>query len=452
MVESDSIKSARRALNLSQAEAARRAGVSLATWRRGETDLTTVGAANREKIRQAVAAALQPVDSWVPRFNARFRGDPLTPSQAHLLAMILTLNGESFHLEQASVWDDDVLGDLPDAALMLVAERPQWLRRFLATSHELRERIHHGELPAPKSIAEATALHIALTHSPPPRELSELSGLGYRKYPRDLEQPRPWGTIRRALTPAPLLQALGMLNSSHYAAHLLAPMLINGRLLTSPLHPDRWWEPWSEHAKQWVHRTTADIHPRPSSDELGACTDDDPSHSRSTAWGLFELLAEHEEDLDLLLGGLLRPGRIAQIKEDSLPIIVVETQTGYDLVIRVSCRDHGRSQTLFPDFDDEDPLRSAAFAWGLADLLQEQVSDLDEVFEGDLIRQRLTVAGGSVVILPDASGFDLLLSVVVQERTSARSAAVDAACTSWLEYRRELEDEIAAWRKEGAQG
>ncbi|WP_143847499.1 hypothetical protein [Nocardiopsis sp. JB363] len=95
---------------------------------------------------------------------------------------------------------------------------------------------------------------------------------------------------------------------------------------------------------------------------------------------------------------------------------------------------------------------SAIGPWGADRLLQEEVSDFVEVFEGDLIRQRLTVAGGSVVVLSDASGFDLLLSVVVQQRISARPAAVEAVRTSWLEYQREIDDEIAAWQQEGTHG
>jgi hypothetical protein len=38
--------------------------------------------------------------------------------------------------------------------------------------------------------------------------------------------------------------------------------------------------------------------------------------------------------------------------------------------------------------------------------------------------------------------------VGVQEHTSERSAAIDTARASWLEYQRELEEEYAAWDEE----
>jgi hypothetical protein len=162
-------------------------------------------------------------------------------------------------------------------------------------------------------------------------------------------------------------------------------------------------------------------------------------------------LAEHEEDLDLLLSGLLRQGRVALIDEDSCSTIVLESKEGHDVLIRFCCRDHGRSEKPLPVFPDGDLAGSATFAWGLLDLLSDEISELDEVFEGDLVRQDLAMAGGSVLVLPDASGFDLLLSVGIQKRTPERSAAVDAARTSWLEYRQELEEEIAAWGAEDDQ-
>lgn len=69
----------------------------------------------------------------------------------------------------------------------------------------------------------------------------------------------------------------------------------------------------------------------------------------------------------------------------------------------------------------------------------------------DLMWHQLTVAGGSVVVVPDASGFDLLLGVAVQTRKSTRSAAVDAARVSWVEYQQEIEEKLAAWDQEDTQ-
>jgi transcriptional regulator with XRE-family HTH domain len=445
------VRAAREALNLSQAEAARRAGVSLATWRRGEADISAVGARTRKKIREVLTAASQPVHSWVPLFNTRFRGDPLTPAEAHMLATELTMNGESFHLDVDSVWDSHILGELPDAVLMQVAERPQWLRRFLATSQILGGHLDKGRLPRAENLAEAAALRIALT-SPSLEELSDVSGLGYQKYERDLPGRRNWPRVRRALTPPQLIQALRMLEAPGYAAHLLAPLQINGRLVTSPLHPDRWWEPWSHETQEWLHQAVTSTHPSPRQSAPSAFTDDNPDQARTMASGIFELLAEREADLDLLLNGLLQQGRVAQIDEDSRSTTVLEDRAGRDVLIRVSCRDRHRSEKQLPSFPNNDPIGSATFAWGLLDLLSDEMSELDEVFEGDLIRSDLAVAEGSVLVLPDASGFDLLLTVGVQERTPERSAAVDTARASWMDYKRELEEEFAAWDAQDDQG
>ncbi|MFE3458014.1 hypothetical protein ACFXKD_10745 [Nocardiopsis aegyptia] len=361
------------------------------------------------------------------------------------------MNGEPFHLDVDSVWDSHILGELPDAVLMQVAERPQWLRRFLATSQVLGGHLDKGWLPRAENLAEAAALRIALT-SPSLEELADVSGLGYQKYDRDLPGRRNWPRVRRALTPPQLIQALRMLEASGYAAHLLAPLQINGRLVTSPLHPDRWWEPWSGETQEWLHQAMTSTHPSPHQSAPSGFTDDGPDQARAMASGLFELLAEREEDLNLLLNGLLQQSQLARTDEDSYSTIVLEDRAGRDVLIRVSCRDRRRSEKPLPRFPDNDPIGSATFAWGLLDLLSDEMSELDEVFEGDLIRSDLAVAGGSVLVLPDASGFDLLLAVGIQERTTERSAAVDAAHAFWLEYRRELDEEFAAWDAQEGQG
>ncbi|MDA2809354.1 hypothetical protein O4J56_01780 [Nocardiopsis sp. RSe5-2] len=434
---------------MSQTEAARRAGISLATWRRGEADINAVGAATRQKIDKVLAAAAQPVHSWVPLFNKRFRGDPLTPREAHLLATELTMNGETFQLDDDSVWDSHVLRELPDAVLMSVAERPQWHRRLLATSQELGARIDDGWAPRAENLAEAAALRIALT-SPSLEDDSDLTGLGYESHPRDLDHDSHWPTIKRALIPPRLQQALVMLDSARYAAHLLAPMNVDSRIITSPLHPDRWWEKWTDEAQEWLHAAATGA--RPSQRETGSTDfDDNPSQSQTMAWGIFELLAEREADLDLLLGGALRKERTAQIADGSTPAIVLETHLGDDVVIKVSCRDHRRPQQTSPCIEDTAPVRSAILAWGLLDLLDDTGPALQEVFEGDLLPDQLTVTNGSVLVLPDASGFDLLLAVAFQERTRERSAAVDEARASWWEYQRELEEEFAAFDMEYGQ-
>ncbi|MFI0418660.1 helix-turn-helix domain-containing protein [Spongiactinospora sp. 9N601] len=447
MIVKEDVKAARESLGLSQADAARRAGISLATWRRGEADLDAVGEATRSKIRKVLAAIVQPVDSWVPLFNTRFRGDPLTPSEAHMLGTELTMNGESFHLEYESIWDSHVLGELPDAILMKVSERPQWLRRFLSTSQNLGSQLHSGHVPGARNLAEAAALYIALT-SASLGELTNVSEYAYTRYPRDQERNWSWSKIRRMLISPRLVQALRMLQKPRYAAHMLAPAQIDGRLVTSPLHPDRWWEAWSGEAQHWMHTATS-IRPLTFAvDGQQDLIDDNRSQSLAMAWGIFELLARCEAELNVILGYTLRGERIALVEEDSGSVVVLEREAGQDILVKVCCRDHSRGGEAFPSFQDDDPVSSATFAWSLLDLLQEEVGELDEVFEADLIRTGMTVDGGSVVVLPDASGFDLLLAVAVRQRTPERSAHVDAARVAWEEHKKEIEEEIRAWEAE----
>ncbi|WP_017577112.1 hypothetical protein [Nocardiopsis kunsanensis] len=73
------------------------------------------------------------------------------------------------------------------------------------------------------------------------------------------------------------------------------------------------------------------------------------------ASGIFELLAEREEDLSLLLDGLLQQGRVAHIDDNSCPTIVLEDRAGRDILIKVFCRDRRRTEKPLPGFPDDDP-------------------------------------------------------------------------------------------------
>lgn len=80
-----------------------------------------------------------------------------------------------------------------------------------------------------------------------------------------------------------------------------------------------------------------------------------------------------------------------------------------------------------------DYVQQAAFYAGqLSELLaeSENVEAIDGIFEADLVRsQSFEVTGRdqNVIVLRDASGFDVLLTVTCEKITAARTSAIDAA-------------------------
>lgn len=72
------------------------------------------------------------------------------------------------------------------------------------------------------------------------------------------------------------------------------------------------------------------------------------------------------------------------------------------------------------------------YASQLRDLLAEpeNTEAIDEIFEADLVHsQSFEVIGqaDNVIVLRDASGFDVLLTVTCQEISDARTAEIEAA-------------------------
>ncbi|MDR1294521.1 MAG: hypothetical protein LBK59_06125 [Bifidobacteriaceae bacterium] len=88
-------KQAREAIALSQPDAARRAGVSLATWRRWEDDPDSVRQSTRDACERVLAAESQfhaDLAADVERFTASWADKPyLTPRQASAIAGTLGL-------------------------------------------------------------------------------------------------------------------------------------------------------------------------------------------------------------------------------------------------------------------------------------------------------------------------------------------------------------------------
>ncbi len=175
----------RETLGLTQQEAARRAGVSLATWRRleaAEESVTfrpsTVEAVERvlrlsrgglRALRAGEDVGMPPTmvrsradHEWLAAFAA-FDGGPLTRRQAFKLAMsVAGMDDDGFvgwddYLAGRSTVDDLMfLSALPDWVLFMV--NTHWLLRFRQTFLRLAERIDDGKVPYPRCLADKVAL------------------------------------------------------------------------------------------------------------------------------------------------------------------------------------------------------------------------------------------------------------------------------------------------------
>ncbi|SES19376.1 helix-turn-helix domain-containing protein [Lentzea albida] len=212
------VKQRRTELNLTQQEAARRADVSLATWRRFEN---TVGEASaldgfRADNLQGFARALklgvpalrrlaraksgddtdpqseEPVYTdrqtldVVRLFNSSFTGEPLTPADAMTLANTVdfsdfapTQDGKvhlnnSFTFEfasylkgEATIRDVDLLRDLPELALTQVNNH--WLVRMGERIMRVGSELGEGRVPRPQCLADEYALWIVIKNTEPPQ-------------------------------------------------------------------------------------------------------------------------------------------------------------------------------------------------------------------------------------------------------------------------------------------
>lgn len=213
------IKRRRGDLNLTQQEAARRADVSLATWRRFENAAGEAcaldgfrvdnlqGFARALKLSvsalRRLAAAASPDEAAergsdgpvvvdretvevVRLFNNSFTGDPLTPADA--MALATTVDFSDFpptqdgrlHLDsslsyqfadylkgEASIRDVDLLCDLPELALTQVNNH--WLVRMGERIMRIGSELGDGRVPRPKCLADEYALWIVIQNTDPPQ-------------------------------------------------------------------------------------------------------------------------------------------------------------------------------------------------------------------------------------------------------------------------------------------
>lgn len=180
------IRDRRESLGLTQQEAARRAGLSLATWCRVEGGGDEVAARAStveafEKVLKLSKGGLNELragrevsdssthrhdDEWVRQIAKSFNGFPLSPRQAYKIAIA----SSGMEDDSVSGWDDYLAGQLavselhllnrlPDGVLFIV--NAHWLNRFRALFVAIGDQICRGEVPHARCVAERVALWIA---------------------------------------------------------------------------------------------------------------------------------------------------------------------------------------------------------------------------------------------------------------------------------------------------
>ncbi|WP_431957995.1 hypothetical protein [Nocardia lijiangensis] len=149
-----------RPAHLTQSEAARLAGVSVATWRRWENDPDDVSATTRKKCETALKKAGRAEDEerrgdrilqqQADLFQKHWGESPfMTPRQALLVAYTLDfwadskgfiLDGEPFH-------DGNPFQRFDLRVMMLINENPAWLKNAWQQCYSLSKLLQHGINP-----------------------------------------------------------------------------------------------------------------------------------------------------------------------------------------------------------------------------------------------------------------------------------------------------------------
>jgi transcriptional regulator with XRE-family HTH domain len=197
------VRERRTQLSLTQQEAARRAEVSVATWRRFETaaDLDGFKPENVRGFARALRLSLTDFQQLmgsqstieadveesktVQFFNAAFTGDPITAADAMELHLTVVFSDfapmtdkkflaehalgcgfPAFLKGEASIREVDLLRDLPELALTQVNNH--WLVRMGERIMRVGDKLGKGQIPHPQCLADEYALSIVIMNTEPP--------------------------------------------------------------------------------------------------------------------------------------------------------------------------------------------------------------------------------------------------------------------------------------------
>jgi transcriptional regulator with XRE-family HTH domain len=273
------VRERRTQLSLTQQEAARRAEVSIATWRRLETaaDLDGFKSENVRGFARALRLSLTEFQQLmgsestveadadesktVQFFNAAFTGDPLTAADAMELHLTVVfsdfapMTNKQFLAEhalgcgfpaflkgEASIREVDLLRDLPELALTQVNNH--WLVRMGERIMRIGDELGEGRIPHPQCLADEYALSIVIMNSEPPTigaALDMYPGLDGETNNEDYEDEELIEDWRDQL-----LGALLPPDEAHdYRRHDLLVMEAHGQGIydtADPRHPLRWFD------------------------------------------------------------------------------------------------------------------------------------------------------------------------------------------------------------------
>ncbi|WP_329251828.1 helix-turn-helix transcriptional regulator [Actinoallomurus sp. NBC_01490] len=252
MVDGLDVKAAREAAGLTQADAARAARISVATWRRAEDDPSSVSAKTRAAVERVLKTSRRKMQGkareeveiaeHVRRLNACFGvdGSALTPATAAQLAV----TSDSLQDLDGQDWSEasGMTEQLSQAVLFRVYGNQAWLKRLGDTFEEMAVRIGRGAWPWPRTMADEFVLHTSIEwgrgtwDDMPPWEY--LNGLERRADDGD------WRGVMMELSHFPL-------GFPDLAEDEMSSRVTDGRVYLSRLHPYRWWEPLEMALEEW---------------------------------------------------------------------------------------------------------------------------------------------------------------------------------------------------------
>jgi transcriptional regulator with XRE-family HTH domain len=260
------VKELREAIGLTQADAARRADISLATWRRAEENLTSVSAKTRasiERVLKGAKARRPPENAAISRvvqaLNSAFSDDdsPLTPTMAMRLGIVCDTFGEwdlyydpyladEMSISEYGKGDCPPLTGLPSSVMFRIGKNRVWLERLAGIFTRFGRFLDAGVAPVPDSLAEEYALHAAIDYAKN-EERDEGPGDMIELFPglkRFTDREGNWWQAKRMLSHLPL-------GFPDVTEDELAGYVRDGRLMRARLHPYRWWEPVTSALEEW---------------------------------------------------------------------------------------------------------------------------------------------------------------------------------------------------------
>ncbi|MEV0624228.1 helix-turn-helix transcriptional regulator [Nonomuraea sp. NPDC050404] len=248
MEEVVDVKVAREAAGLTQAEAAKVARISVATWRRAEDDLSSVSAKTRSAVERVLKATRRrpPEKASEPSLHARrlnesFHEGSLTPAMAvHLSATCGMAYDMSTH-DQVDL--PDFMEELPDSVLFRVQGNLAWREKLAENFQRMASLLDNGVRPRPQNLAEEYVLHAAIG-----RGRGTWSDMPPWQYVEGIERRSDdpdWDGVAFEISRFPF--GFPRFTEDEIADHIGS----DGRIRLSRLHPFRWWEPLNAALDEW---------------------------------------------------------------------------------------------------------------------------------------------------------------------------------------------------------